>query len=270
MKHFFLLVLSFCATSFFAQLTCRAVLLDSLSRQPIEFANVGVLGKGLGTVTNEKGEFVLQIPDSLKDAPVKVSMIGYRPRSFSGQSLQNNTKILLAPEAYNLKEVVVKPRKNKIKILGNETQTHTVSGGFKNNNLGAEVGVRLNIKHPNTQLRKFMININSNTLEQNPIFRLNVYNVGEDGMPKDNLLKQNILIEPKEKQGFVEFDLKPYLIFADEDVFVTIEWIKDLGDARGLYFSTKLIGSATYFRQTSQAKWDKAPVGVGLHVEVGY
>jgi hypothetical protein len=108
-------------------------------------------------------------------------------------------------------------------------------------------------------------------LGKTPIFRVNVYAKAADGMPGENILKQNIIIEPKDTVGMVEVDLKPYLVFVSDDVFVTLEWIKDLGNATGLYFSTKLVGSATYFRTTSQAKWEKvSPVGVGLHVEVGY
>ena len=255
----------------FSQTLCSGLLLDSVNKQPIEFANIGIIGKGIGTVSDEKGAFSFQIPDSLKNETIKVSMIGYRSKQFSVASTTSGSKILLASEAVNLKEVVVIPRKNKIKVLGNETRTSNVSGGFKKNSLGAEIGVRLNIKHPNTQLRKFMLNINKNSLEQNPIFRLNVYSVSDKGMPKENILKQNIIIEPKEKLGFIEVDLTPYAIFADDDVFISIEWIKDLGDARGLYFSTKLVGAATYFRQASQDKWEKtSPIGIGIHVEVGY
>jgi len=115
-----------------------------------------------------------------------------------------------------------------------------------------------------------MVNINRNTLGL-PIFRFNVYSVGKDGMPAENLLKQNILIEPKEKTGLIELDLIPFGIILNTDIFIAIEWIKDLGNVSGLEFSTKLVGSATYFRQASQGQWEKvSPIGVGLHVEVGY
>lgn len=271
MKTTFIYFFMTIALTGFSQITCKGILLDSVSKQPIEFANIGIVGKGVGTVSDEKGAFSFQVPDSLKNETIKVSMIGYKAKQFSVASIANASRIFLVSEAVNLKEVVVIPRKNKIKVLGNETRTSAVSGGFKKNSLGAEIGVRLKIKHPNTQLRKFMVNINKNTLEQNPIFRLNVYSVSDKGMPKENILKQNIIIEPKEKNGFIEVDLTPYAIFADDDVFISIEWIKDLGDVTGLYFSTKLVGAATYFRQASQDKWEKtSPIGIGIHVEVGY
>ena len=131
------------------------------------------------------------------------------------------------------------------------------------------MGIKLNIKNPKTYLKTFYLNIVRNEIEK-PIFRLNVYSLDKKGYPKDNLLTQNIIIEPKEKIGFIEFDLKPYNIYVDDDVIISIEWIKDLGDASKLYFSTKLIGSDTYFRNASQDKWEKTSIGVGLHIEVAY
>ncbi len=254
-----------------AQITCKGLLIDSLSKEPLEFANVGLIGKGIGSVSNEKGEFEFKVPDSLAMVPLKISLIGYKPISLKVSEVQNGKRILLPPASISLEEVQINPKKVKIKVLGNETTSKAVSGGFKSNLLGAEMGVRLNIKHPDTYLRTLKFHINSNTLGKTPIFRVNIYAKGPDGMPGENILKQNIIIEPKDTVGLVEVDLKPYLVFVSEDVFVSIEWIKDLGNATGLYFSTKLIGSATYFRTTSQAKWEKTtPIGVGLHVEVGY
>ncbi|MCU0359316.1 MAG: carboxypeptidase-like regulatory domain-containing protein [Bacteroidia bacterium] len=267
----FILISLFAFRMLNAQITCKGMLIDSLSKEPLEFANVGILGKGLGSVSNEKGEFEFKVPDSLVNETLKISLIGYKSIQLKVSEVQNGKHILLPLASIKLEEVQVNPKKVKIKILGNETSSKAVSGGFKSNLLGAEMGVRLNIKHPDTYLRTLKFHINSNTLGKTPIFRVNVYAKAADGMPGENILKQNIIIEPKDTVGMVEVDLKPYLVFVSDDVFVTLEWIKDLGNATGLYFSTKLVGSATYFRTTSQAKWEKvSPVGVGLHVEVGY
>ncbi len=254
-----------------AQIVCKGFVFDSLTKQPIEFANIGIPSKGIGTVSDEKGGFQFIVPDSLKKEALRLSIIGYKSATLPVLSLDANKNVYLTPASVKLDEVVIQPKKVKIKILGNQTRSKSVSGGFKSNSLGAEMGIRLNIKHADTYLRKLMFQINSNTIGKSPIFRVNVYALGNDGLPGENLLKQNIIIEPKEKTGFLEVDLKPYSIFVSEDVFITLEWIQDLGDAKGLYFSTKLIGSATYFRQASQDRWEKVtPIGVGLHVEVGY
>jgi hypothetical protein len=271
MKRLSLTVLSCLFISFsFSQLVCKGVLFDSLSGQPVEFANIGIVGKGIGTVSNEKGEYAFSLPDSFANEKVRVSMIGYKTKTLTARVASSKSKIALLQESTSLDEVAVTVKKTKIKILGNNTTHRSVTAGFKKNNLGAEMAIKLDINHPKTHLRKFMVNITNCTLDK-AMFRLNIYSVDEKGYPKENILKQNIIIEPKEKTGLIEVDLKPYNIFVDSDVFVALEWIKDLGNVDGLSFSTKLAGTGTYFRQASQDKWEKImPVGVGLHVEAAY
>jgi len=59
-------------------------------------------------------------------------------------------------------------------------------------------------------------------------FRLNFYSV-QNGLPTTTLLKENIIIETDITSGIVTKDLTPYEIVIDEDFFVAIEWIEDLG-----------------------------------------
>ncbi len=267
-----IIILLLCFTHYFifSQQVCRGVLIDSLSKAPVEFANIGITGKGVGTVTDQNGAFNFQVPDSLAGEPVKISMIGFRAKTLGVSSIQNNGRIYLSPEAATLQEVAVSASKTKIKVLGNDTRTKTVSAGFKKNNLGAELAVKLKIKYPHTQLRKFFVNINANKIDT-PLFRINVYSVNEKGYPGETLLAQNIFLKPLQKTGLLELDLKPYGIYTDKPVFIAMEWIKDLGDVSGLAFSTKLVGASTYFRNASQDQWHKiSGVGVGLYAEVGY
>ncbi|MCC6372061.1 MAG: carboxypeptidase-like regulatory domain-containing protein [Bacteroidia bacterium] len=267
LSTFILLLAANCA---FAQLQIKGVLLDSATKQPVEFANIGLIGKGLGTVSNEKGEYQLSIPDSLLNEKIKISIIGYNSKVLGTKKLSESPNVFLSQFATTLNEVTIASKKLKLKVLGNETKS-SVGAGFGSNFLGCEMAVRLNIKHPKTQIRKFMININKNALGKTPIFRFNVYSVDENGFPKENILKQNIIVEPTTLTGFVEFDLKPYNIITDEDVFISLEWIKELGPANGLYFSAKVPFGATYYRMVSQDKWKKINgVGMGLHAEAGY
>jgi hypothetical protein len=264
------LLFLFFSFSIFSQQQFKGLLIDSISRQAIEFANVGIEGKGIGTVSNEKGEFSFLIPDSLKNSVVKISLIGYRSKKVRAAEKFSDQRILLSPEAIALREVPVAAKKSVTKILGNETTSKSVSAGFKKNSLGCEFAIKLHVKHKQTHLKKLLFHINNNDMDS-LLFRFNVYSVSKKGYPEENILKQNIIISTKVKTGLVSIDLLPYSIFTDEEVFIAIEWIKDLGDVAKLMFSTKMIGNATYFRQASQDKWEKvSPIGVGLHAEVSY
>ena len=100
-------------------------------------------------------------------------------------------------------------------------------------------------------------------------FRLNFYSV-ENGLPTSTLLKENIIIETDATSGIVSKDLAPYEIVIDEDFFVSIEWIEDLGPGK-LYFSGGFFGSPLIAREVSQGTWSKVGYGsVGMNVEVRY
>jgi len=130
---------------FFSQTICKGRLIDATTRLPVEFANIGIVGKGLGTVSNEKGEYTFAVPDSLLYETLRISMIGYRSESFRVKEFQQQSELKLMQSATVLNEVAVSVKKTKTKILGNDTKTKSVSAGFKYNSLGAELGIKLNI-----------------------------------------------------------------------------------------------------------------------------
>lgn len=259
-------------TSYFGQTVLKGTLLDSITKQPIEFANIGLVGKGAGTVSNEKGEYNFSIPDSLQNSIIKFSLIGYKPRVLSAKKLGSLSTVYMAQDVKMLNEVKVSSKKLKIKIKGNNTLTKNTTVSFQKNGLGCEMAIRLDVKHAHTQLRRLMLNIANNSTGAIPVFRFNIYKIDKEGYPKDNILTSNIIFEPKDTTGLMDVDLKPYNIYVDEDVFIAVEWIKDLGQNGGsLAFSAEIFGYHTYARKASHDTWMKFPVGgVGLHAEIGY
>lgn len=255
----------------FSQVVLKIQLLDSLTKKPIEFVNVGVLSKGMGTVTDENGFFQLNLPDSLKENELKISCIGYESKKISIKKLIDLNTLLIKPAAINLDEIKVVVKRNPTyKTLGNDTKTKSIIAGFTSNNLGSELAVKLNIKHPETKLKNVKFNIVSNPFDS-LVFRFNVYNTDDNGKPSKNMLTKMILIEPTSKTGMVEFNLDKYNIYTSEDIFIAIEWVRDYGDNKGLFFSSQLLGGGSYYRKASQDKWEKVPtVGIGLSALVEY
>jgi hypothetical protein len=270
MRYFTLSLFLFFYATVNSQTHIKCAVLDSATKAPVEFANVGIVSKAFGTVTNENGEFELNVPDSLKNQKLRISILGYKTKDLRVTDLAGKQSILLAQSAFNLNEVTVKPKKDpKYKILGNETKSTSITCGFTSNKLGCEIAVKLNIKHKETWLKKLSFNIVRNIYDS-LIFRVNVYKKDQHGNPGENLLTKNLFVSPKSKTGLVEVDLSKYYLFVDDDVYVSIEWIKDLGDTKGLFFSCQMLGG-TYFRQASQDKWEhSAAIGVGLFVDVEY
>lgn len=81
---------------------------DSLSNEPIEYVHVYLPGTSIGTVTNNQGEFLLIIPESLSINTVSFSYLGYRGKIARPVNNPNfSNLILLSPSAIELNEVTV-------------------------------------------------------------------------------------------------------------------------------------------------------------------
>lgn len=199
-------------------------------------------------------------------------MLGYKPEAYLVKDFvekfpTGNALVALAPTTYALKEVKVSNHEFKEKVLGNQTESHHISGGFRSNQLGCEAGVLVKVKRSPTFVKDFYASITKNTYDT-LFFRLNFYNL-KDGLPDKNILSQNIVLKTTEKNGLMHVDLTPYNIVLDEDAVVALEWLKDLGGTKGLMFSCNIGGGPVYFRQASQGEWEKESfAGIGYWVTV--
>ena len=72
------------------------------------------------------------------------------------------------------------------------------------------------------------------------------------------------------ESGILTVELTPYNIVIDEDFFIAIEWIEDLGPGK-LFFSGGFFGAPLVDREVSQGKWSAhGSASVGMSVEVRY
>lgn len=279
MENKSLLLLSYCILSLFLSLPIGAQtfvigqVIDAATKEPLPYVNIGLLNKNIGTVSDETGYFELEVntEQNSRDT-LRFSMIGFETKSYTLNDFinQNEIEVYLTEKSTALDEVILSSkRKNyQTKILGNKTTSKALYAAFTSNKLGNEMGFIVRArKHPMI-LKKFNISLVEN--DYGPIkFRLNIYDV-LNGLPNKTLLKDNIFIETEESSGIVSLDLTPYEIILDQDFFIAIEWIEDLGPGK-LYFSGGFFGAPLFAREVSQGTWEKiGTASVGMNVEVRY
>lgn len=247
--------------------------IDAATKEPLPYVNIGLLNKNIGTVSDETGYFELEVntEQNSRDT-LRFSMIGFETKSYTLNDFinQNEIEVYLTEKSTALDEVILSSkRKNyQTKILGNKTTSKSLYAAFTSNKLGNEMGFIVRArKHPMV-LKKFNISLVEN--DYGPIkFRLNIYDV-LNGLPNKTLLKDNIFIETEESSGIVSLDLTTYEIILDQDFFIAIEWIEDLGPGK-LYFSGGFFGAPLFAREVSQGTWEKiGTASVGMNVEVRY
>ena len=269
----YLLLLCFNIQFGICQVDLVGQLIDADTEEPLPYVNIGLVNQNIGTVTDEAGYFVLEVPgNGYADATLRFSMIGFEPQDFTLQEYRDQ-KILTIPlqeKATALEEVVLTTKRNKYqtKILGNKTTSQLIYAAFTTNKLGNEMGFLVRGRKNPMILKKFNVSLVEN--DYGPIrFRLNFYDL-KDGLPNETLLNENIIVETDIQSGIVSKDLTPYEIVIDQDFFVAIEWIEDLGPGK-LFFSGGFFGSPLIAREVSQGTWSKVgSASVGMNVEVRY
>ncbi|MGA0896705.1 MAG: carboxypeptidase-like regulatory domain-containing protein [Flavobacteriaceae bacterium] len=275
MKFYFLnlLVLALIPLTCLGQSELIGQVIDQDSKESLPFVNIGFVGKNIGTVSDGSGYFVLEFPENISpETLLRFSMLGYETKEFSFEEfLKNNTlTIPLKEEVTTLNEVIVTTKRGsyQTKILGNNTTSKLIYAAFTTNKLGNEMGFVVRGRKKPMILKQFSISIVEN--DYGPIrFRLNFYDLNE-GLPNKSLIDENIFIETDITSGIVRKDLSPYEIVIDQDFFIAIEWIEDLGPGK-LFFSGGFFGSPLIARATSQGTWTKVGSGsVGMNVEVRY
>ncbi len=249
----------------------------SNQNKPVPYANIGILNREIGTVSDLNGKFSLTFDKIYMDDTIKISSVGFHPVEIVIKDLPINgepVSIILKEEIRQLNEVVITAESLKQKTLGNKSESRFLSTGFSYDQLGAEMGVKINIRKDPTYVDSFNFNITYNRLSATAIFRINFYSVVKD-KPLDNILSQNILVSVKPEQvGNISVDLKPYDIILKDDVIVTLEWVDTEGQNKkgeAIFFSLGLVNSGTIYKKSSQAKFKKYnSMGVGFNIDVRY
>lgn len=93
-----------------AQNSVTGVVIDSLTREPVPFANIYFAGTTIGTVTKEDGRFELRGFTSGK-YDLSASFVGYHPtqRSLQFDNTSHTVTLVLLEKTTQLAEVVIRP-----------------------------------------------------------------------------------------------------------------------------------------------------------------
>jgi len=269
---FSLILFLFLLTShaIFAQIIAEGIVKEAGSGKAISYVNIGVIGKNIGTVSNDAGKFKLTIPKANARDTVRVSILGYAPQLFSVSDFIKqlaDKEIVMEASSFLLPDVIVSNRELKEKILGNTTESQNITTGFTSNKLGNEVGIIIKIKRAPTFIKSFTASVVS--VDNKPVkLRLNFYSL-KDGFPDKLIQDKNIIVNAPVQNGKLFIDLKSYNIVAEDDFFVSLEWIESTSGTT--LFSGSIIKGSLIARQTSQGAWEKVGMfGIGFTVKAAY
>ncbi|MBN2481596.1 MAG: carboxypeptidase-like regulatory domain-containing protein [Bacteroidales bacterium] len=88
----------------------KGLVIDARTRRPLSFANIFLLDKSIGTISNASGRFELKLKSYEADDTVGISFIGYKLYKVPLVNVDTGTLIVrLSSELVRIDEVIVKP-----------------------------------------------------------------------------------------------------------------------------------------------------------------
>ena len=244
---------------------------DAQTGRALPFVNIGVVGRALGTVSDEQGQYGLAFQEKLADDTVRVSYLGYQPRLLTLRQLRAQPAVALRPAAVALAEVRVrgKSRSWRNRTLGFDGNSENSTLHLDAKSLGAETGTVIYLKHKPTKVLQANFNVAHNQVGAVTL-RINLYRLDARGRPtNEKLLRREVIVRTALAHGPLTVDLTPDNLLLTEDFFLSLEWVGGAdADAlhRGLAFSAGIgyANNDVYFRPTSQASWERISAGAVL------
>ena len=106
MKKVLLALLILCLTPTVEGQLIKGIVLDEQTGSPVDYASVFFNGTFVGTTTNEKGGFELDV-SKYRTRPLYISAIGYYPQVITGFNPAEILRVLLKPRVFEIEEVSV-------------------------------------------------------------------------------------------------------------------------------------------------------------------
>src|SRR5690606_29510249 len=92
-----------------AQLQIAGKIIDTESKSPLAYVNIGIKHKNLGTVSKEDGSFIITVPHEYQSDSLTFSIVGYHESTSPIQDLVSGKKptIELKQKTTQLQDLVI-------------------------------------------------------------------------------------------------------------------------------------------------------------------
>lgn len=219
-------------------ITIKGVLISKNGKQPIGYANIGILDTPVGTISNEDGSFELNVPEKFAQQQLLFAALGFERKSFGVQELSRDRDNIISLEerATLLGNVTVKSNRAKPSVqmeLGN--QYHNEGSIYADSAAaGSAMALLIENKYPTFHerlrapyhVKTAKLRIAHNTFEE---FKVRIRFLAVDsvnGLPGKDLVNHNIIVTSGMKKGWLKFDLQKYNIRINApSFFLVFEWL---------------------------------------------
>ncbi|WP_419488015.1 alpha/beta fold hydrolase [Chryseobacterium bernardetii] len=227
-------ILSFILTvSVFNAQVISGIIISKNENQPVPYVKIGIEKRTTGTISDDKGNFSIDLTGLDPDQKVKIAVPGYElyeeaVREFKKHDQQ---KVVLNEKTKTIKEIAIKPKKLVDKNWGVTTKTKSIlyfvnPVGDKAGFLG-ETALEFNAKK-RSKIKNINLNIARYVSTEPVLMRYSIYSE-KDGYPDKNILDEEITVQLTEdmiKDGTFTLDVNDHNIWVKGKFFVGINFLK--------------------------------------------
>jgi hypothetical protein len=205
------------------------IVVNSKTKEPLEYVSIGVIDSNFGATTDESGQFNFNIGKTEKHAKVRFSMIGFDAQIFPVEVLiDKDIRVELVEKPLEISELTVTPlTERKVGADGFSRLSGWSGWGGYVTRRGFEMGLIVDLGETPKLIKDINIYIHRQAFDTT-VLRLHIRSI-EDKEVSEELLQENILINVTNESGWAKADLSPYHLFLCGEVGVTVEWIKSRG-----------------------------------------
>jgi len=209
-------ILFFILFSMSASAQVKGVVKDSLTGQPIAYANIWVENENVATTSEEDGTFSIAVT---KDKNLIFSALGYEKKTLKAAQVG---QVLLFSKAFALDEVVISnsigTKQNVVGLTEN-----TVAQAFDN---GPRIDVKFfpyQAEYKKTPYLK-RVTVYTDSRIEDATVKLHFYKVDANGYPGDELLQKELIVKVKNGTKINKIDMSDFgLVIPKNGLFVGFE-----------------------------------------------
>ncbi|WP_165852172.1 carboxypeptidase-like regulatory domain-containing protein [Chryseobacterium pennae] len=240
-------------------------IISNENNQVISYARIGVENENIGALTDENGNYSIDVSNIDKSKKIIVQLGGYNSfeQNIKDFINSNNHTIILKEKVNEIAELKLTPKTFESKNIGVKSKAKNMLYGFSSNGSNQAAYKEFAIPFSNkkkVKIEKIHLNIAKFKTDKPIVLNFNVYSK-KDKQPGTSILLENLSTEIKGDKiidGTFTFDLNDYSVWVDkEDFYVSVQVMSGFKGDFG--FSAALL--RTVFERNFYSNWEKISAG---------
>ena len=238
------------------------------TKLPIPYARIGLEKSEFGVISDENGNFSIDLSNKDKNEKIRIEVGGYEPYTNSVDNFlnENNSTFYLSEKVVNIEQIVITPKKFVAKNWGINAKTKNIQFIYnpeKNQqDISKELALPFETKK-RTKLEKININISYFEADRPVFVRYNVYDENWKSILGEDV---SILMNSKDiKNNEFSFDISEKNIWVKNKFYVSFQVLNSFKGSialRGTVFKPA-------FYRINLGLWEKTPtICPSLNIDV--